>query len=206
MSVIHTKQFRIVVGAGEESVYYPIDLPSRGYISSIVIYSPDIAGFTFDLYSKAFSGSANTIYSVTVGAASGYSKVTTLTPHRLQPGDFVTIADCHADYNGTGIYVSSILSDTSFEIVKTFTSEKSGGTATLAIPDAYKPLWEVIPQGTASSNYYRFGVSDSNNWMPAYQCRDVEGSVGFSKKLYAKFSDDETIYYGTIITVGMSTT
>lgn len=205
MSVIHTKQFRIVVGTGEETTYYPIELPARGFVSSITIYSPDVAGFTFDLYSRAFSGSANTIYSVTDGSASGYSKVTTVAPHLLQAGDFITVADCHADYNGTGIYVSSVLSSTVFEMAKTFTSEQNAGTATLAIPDVYKPLWEVVPQGTASSNYYRFGVSDSNSWMPPYQCRDVESSVGFPKKLYAKFSNDETTYYGTIITVGMST-
>lgn len=203
MAAVHTMPFRIVVPGDGINSFYEVGTNGRGYLSSLIIYSPTNATYDVALYNRKFSEAATDIQLVRASSGTA-AEIVTKTKHNLQVGDLVTIAGCHADYNGTNIYVTKVKDLYTLETEKTFTSQQQQGTIQLAIGTAFWPLWEVFQPGSASSNYFRFGQTDSNKWMPAYKNRDPEGPVNTVKALYLKF-DKAGTYYGTITTVGLHT-
>jgi len=200
MSVVHTVPFRIVVGSGETGDFHTLSTNGRGYLSALVVYSPDVVSFDVGLYNRAFSGPDVDVKSLTE-ATSGNVLIETNSEHGLQAGDLLTLAGVHIDYNGDSLYVVAVPSTRMIELALTHTVDATDGTVALNILSDYQPLWEVISPGSASSGYFRFGVSDSYSWTPAYKNRDADGPTGTVKKLYISFNQEGT-YFGTLTTVG----
>lgn len=134
------------------SAIYPISCPNRAILTKVVVLNTAGSGSaTFILYNRAFTSSA---IDLLAQKDDGNGKVLLVSsyPDALPfgVGDSVTVASSSVTgYNTTHRITAR---NNQYEVVtdQNYSALGSGGTATLAIPNAEKPLYKIAT-ATASS-------------------------------------------------------
>lgn len=179
--------FRTYEVTTEESATVPLEFPSETVLTAMIISEKEKGSYSATLYNHPLSGKAHAVYRADSGPDDKVQL--TIAPFTdLNVGDYVTVANLHADYNGAGRRVLAV-DDSRTKIVLDvdYDTQVIGGSGTLqpAVPDWVVPIYTVIPQQTASDGIVR--VVTPPNVSSQGQNRDTRTHRS-SHRLYLQLS------------------